>query len=351
LRINTWLNGHYQAGINALANEDFAGRESLIRWYNEIVYRLFRTSYMSNGHIIVGKHENLYEEDYLLSYGQFISALSRENVESLVAKMKRLSERLKEFGSCFVFVITPNKATIFPEDVPNRYSAPTKDGRAKGSNYATFIPILQRYQVAYVDGREITLAEKGNLPVPVFPRTGTHWTRAVALFSVNELLEVIRKETGRDLPEVVMSNHSVNHIPDDVDSDLFNLLNLNSDPGRGNRFLHALYRANPRTWRPSGTISIVGGSFVHQIAEILDQAAVFRRIAYFRYFKTERIEYPGFHTSLVDPNTIAWDGDFFQARAVVLEANEEAMNSPHLPEFLDAALSALDRKGVHHEGH
>ncbi len=49
ITIKSWLNGQLQKGLNTSATEDFAGRELLIRAYNQFLYGLFDKSYMTSG--------------------------------------------------------------------------------------------------------------------------------------------------------------------------------------------------------------------------------------------------------------------------------------------------------------
>ena len=76
------------------------------------------------------------------------------------------------------------------------------------------VPLLQKYRVPYVDGREITLEHKGAFPVRAFPKTGTHWTRAVAFFTAAALLKTIERESGREMPQLSESVESIDHRPD-----------------------------------------------------------------------------------------------------------------------------------------
>jgi hypothetical protein len=47
--------------------------------------------------------------------------------------------------------------------------------------------------------------------------------------------------------------------------------------------------------------------------------------------------------SSVNENAIPWEKDFWNTRAVVLEANEESLGGRHIPAFLMAALAALQQ--------
>ena len=185
--------------------------------------------------------------------------------EAQVVMMKYLSQRLKELGSSFVFVIAPSKVTIYPEEIPDRYSRKIKKGEIRPTNYDVLVPLLQRYQVPYVDGREITLVNKDTFPVRAFPKTGIHWSRAVAFFTTVSLLKMIGQESGHEMPRLSESIESVDHRPDYTDDDLFNLLNLIERPHQ--RYLHPNFQI-PVGWpRHIGTLTVVGSSFTSAVSE------------------------------------------------------------------------------------
>ena len=64
----------------------------------------------------------------------------------------------------------------------------------------------------------------------------------------------------------------------------------------------------------------------------------------YNYFNISRVRYPGQIVSPVDENAIPWEEDFWNTRAVVLEANEESLGGRHIPAFLMAALAELQQK-------
>ena len=359
-----WLSGDLQKGLNTLVSENVAGRELLIRIFNQTLYSAFHKSYMTLEMIIPGKHGNLFERNYLEVYGRRDEPLPNSEAEALVVMMKYLSERLRELGSCFVFVITPSKATIYPEDIPDRYLPKSESRERRLTNYEVLVPLLQKYRVPYVDGREITLEHKGAFPVRAYPKTGTHWTRAVAFFTTAALLKTIERESGREMPQLSESVESIDHRPDSrpipanpeqrrtgkipiemdsVDDDLFRLLNLIQKPNQ--RYLHASFQI-PEGWqKKSGILTIVGGSYMSAILDSLDSAKVFERMNHYSYFRDSRHRFPDNVLDPVDENAIPWEEDFWNTTAVVLEANEEAMARRHLPAFLMAALAALQQHG------
>jgi hypothetical protein len=135
-----------------VASENFAGRELLIRLYDQVLYQVFHKSYMYLEYIIRGRHGNLFERNYLVVYGRYPGPVPNEEAEALAVMMKYLSDRLKELGSCFVLLITPNKATLYPEDIPDRFLEKIRRGDRQPTDYGVMVPFLKSYGVPFVDG-------------------------------------------------------------------------------------------------------------------------------------------------------------------------------------------------------
>ena len=55
-------------------------------------------------------------------------------------------------------------------------------------------------------------------------------------------------------------------------------------------------------------------------------------------------------SSPVDENAIPWKEDFWNTTAVVLEANEEAMDGRHLPAFLMADIGGASAEDASRTG-
>jgi hypothetical protein len=150
------------------------------------------------------------------------------------------------------------------------------------------------------------------------------------------------------MPQLSESVESIDRRPDFVDDDLFKLLNLIQRPNQ--RYLHPSFQI-PEGWqKKSGILTIVGGSYLAMILDSLNSANVFARINHYGYFRDSRHRLPDNTLEPVDENAIPWEEDFWNTRAVVLEANEEAMSRRHLPAFLMAALAVLQQNRPQERG-
>ncbi len=168
-----------------------------------MLYRAFSKSYMLRELIVRGKNGNLFEHNCVLACDGFQPLIPSPEAEAQVVMMKYLSQRLKALGSSFVFVIAPSKVTMYREEIPDQYSRKIKNGEIRPTNYDVLVPLLQRYHVPYVDGREITLINKDTFPVRAFPKTGIHWSRAVAFFTTVSLLKMIGQESGHETAAII----------------------------------------------------------------------------------------------------------------------------------------------------
>ena len=98
----TWArvrSGDYQKDLAGYFNEDFAGRELLIRLTCEAWTRVFKISPMKSGggSLILGRDNFIFEEAYLLEY--CFSRTSREKLEPLVRDIRRLQDVCARIGA------------------------------------------------------------------------------------------------------------------------------------------------------------------------------------------------------------------------------------------------------------
>ncbi|HEY0789793.1 MAG TPA: hypothetical protein VGD78_01900 [Chthoniobacterales bacterium] len=340
-----WFHTAFQDYATARANDTFFGRELLIRSLNEVLYRGFGKSYMSNEAIIIGKRHDLFESDYLAYFGHFAPAAPDGFLEQLTDGIALLRQRFRSLGSEVIVVITPSKTTLYPEDVPDRFR--TRLGKDTPTlvptGYRRLIQLLQQKRVPLVDGRALSLERVHDLPVRGFPKTGTHWTYSLACFTAQALLNELGTLKGARYPLIEQRNPRIDHSPEWVEADLFYLLNLLERPR--DRYLHVDFcRRDTSPEGRLGSLTFVGGSFTHEIIEVLERAKAVRQIAYYNYFDVFVEHWPA--QSLIQRPDIAqipWDHDFRRTDAVVLEMNESVIENPeHVGRFIKAASEFLD---------
>lgn len=166
--------------------------------------RAFRTMTEPSGYkgaptVIIGKSGYLYENGYIneyLGYSEMYREVTKERIKNQVLMLEYISERLKENGCAFVFVLTPSKASQYPEAIPEWYKKQNKTPDGYTRPYELFIKELAGSGVPYIDSAalytEIGLEE-------TFPKTGTHWNKPAAFETTRAILLEYEKQTGLEI--------------------------------------------------------------------------------------------------------------------------------------------------------
>lgn len=314
----------------------FAGRECLARLLNEVYFRLFNESTLSD-RFTFGRPGWVFETAYLREY--FLSRPDRENLKQMVHQIEALQTICRNRGMGFAFVITPNKASIYPEKVPSRWEN-RYDPRPRG--YDLLLELLKESRVVYVDGPAIARQqiEKGT-KVSAFPRAGSHWGSPLCLATTNALIEKLRAQ-GIQI-DVLKARHLLNDDPytrlfdsdkEGFDADVLSATNL-AWPWRF-PVIHCqvLPVENPPQRPYTGVF--VSGSFAFRMINQMMDSGQFDQIdcySYYDFLKSYRedIEIPGERrVKIADFQNKVFPADF-----LVLELNEQRIPDPkHLRNFL-----------------
>jgi hypothetical protein len=335
---DAWFDGKYQEGATRWLSENFAGRELLIRLNNQLLWSVFGKSYMMQEMIIQGRHNDLFSSDYIAFREGFAAPASQGYIDEIAAKAALLQHRLATGGTAFAVLLTPDKPSFYPQDLPARYQPRVPGSPQPPPVVDRLIAALARAGANYVDGRAVTQQVAAKDPWRTFPRTGVHWNRLTASATAEALLRSLEKSSGRPFPNLLATNIRSTLLPDAADADLATLLNLMWMP-------HETYvKADYSCREPSpGTLTIVGGSFANALDSIYDESGAFAQINHYHYFKIDVQRFPANETEHVDEAHVPWERDFLSAQAVVLEINPQYVTGRHPLAFLNAALAAGPR--------
>lgn len=126
-----WMSGSLQAELEAYISENLKIRSYLIPIKNEITYHLLNSS--PNSSIVIGKNKELYEEAYIGFETQIYNAMSRDEVLHLSDKLAAMDKVLSDKGKKLFVFITPSKASVYPENIPDKYLAIAPKVRTESS--------------------------------------------------------------------------------------------------------------------------------------------------------------------------------------------------------------------------
>lgn len=156
--------------------------------------------------VIIGKSGYLYENGYIneyLGYSKMYREVTEERISQQVAMLEYISKRLSEEGTAFVFVLTPSKASQYPDGIPDWYKKQnsTPDGYIRPYDY--LVKALAESEVPYIDSA--TLYAEAGLQ-ETFPKTGTHWNKPAAYETTREIILEYERQTGSEIRRLTADN-------------------------------------------------------------------------------------------------------------------------------------------------
>lgn len=323
LGARSYYDGSFQKAFEEAFNAALGFREALLRSDNELNLRAFSEFAPSPGtSMILGKHGFIYERDY-------VDALNRRNLvdPSVLAQHVRrlalLQEYLAAHGSTLLVLISPNKAVVYPENLPSRFVDPVRVKLA--DNYAVFVRQLTAAGVNFFDAQADMLAYKAQSPTPLFASSGAHWNDPSACRAAAQVERLILQAQGSARLDLHCERIAREDRPKTPDRDLADLANLWFEDA----ILHPTPYVRPYVTREGAvrppTVLFVGSSFMWQIMDYETRYKLESRPTLFYYYKT-RFDYPGHKRSTLDPKQLDFPRDVFSKQAVVLEINSAVVS-------------------------
>ncbi len=216
------LDGAWQTEAESVLNDNLVLRSWLIPLRNQISYSVFRTS--AHDSIVLGKENYLYEENYILKELQIIPPVSDEEMDLLADRLTLLRDRLAACGKNLFVFITPSKAHIYPEYIPDSYVSLAPE-QPDISTYSKLLSLLNENSILYYDSIPFVLEAKDTADYPVYPTTGVHWSRVQGFAVTQKLMDSMEEQLGVNLPEFELT-WSVTPTAIEPDRDAEQLLNL-----------------------------------------------------------------------------------------------------------------------------
>jgi SGNH hydrolase-like domain, acetyltransferase AlgX len=329
--------GEFQKQEALRFNKSFAGRELFIRYTNEIWFRLYHDTAIPSAHVIVGKHDSLFGKGYLLEH--FFARIDRSTLEPWVKDLRRLQDFCRSIDMGFVVVVTPGKASIYPEDAPDAWQR-GYDPRPRVHPLLT--ELFRENGIVFVDGVDLVAREKlKHPPVPLFPKGGIHWNPRATLVTSNAVLARLA-EQGKPVRPIEIVGSTISNEPVGDECDVLQLMNL------ARRWKYPCERLTiKRTETPPAHLNMtaVGGSFTWSLLQQFSASGQFSNINCYFYYKMYKAREIGEYSQRVrTPATpVDFGREIFAADCLLLEINEAtAAASEHfLSVFLKDALAHL----------
>ena len=331
--------GDFQRSKAARFNEQFPGREMLIRWTNEAWFRIFHETASPTSTLLVGPNEVLFEKGYLHEY--FLERTEKRALAPWVQDLRRLQDFCRQAGIGFLVVISPSKVSMSPDETPAAWRR-RYDPRPRG--YVQLVELFRENEILFVDAPALLAAERAAHPppAPFFPKGGTHWnSRAVSLVA-NAILTQLR-EQGQPLEPMILLKSTISDQPAGQDQDLLQLMNLARPFSYPCEKLS--FQRTEKTKDTMRTMAVIGGSFSWELIRTLSASGQFSEITDHHYYKLAKRRARDGIVSDVRSFGIPVDfaREIFGADSLLLEINEAVVPQAdhHLAVFLRDALAHL----------
>ena len=157
--------------------DHFAFRQQMIGLWSGL-HSLLGSS--ANQQVVAGAEGWLFYSPTLSDYSG--EHLSDEQLLAIARRLKDLQQQAEDRGGAFLFVVAPNKNSLYPERMPGWIV-----DRHEDSNIRRLTPLLEELGVAYVD--------LFSLELPYY-RTDTHWTPEGAALAADAILARLGRESA-----------------------------------------------------------------------------------------------------------------------------------------------------------
>lgn len=221
------VSGQAQAEFESFVQQRLPGKPFMVRLRNEITFSMLGT--VSNINYSMNRERNLFSWENVSYYLQYFAPVSKEGAEELRGKLEQLERLLEDNGKELYIFITPCKVRYTEEELPwvDRVMAPER----QDGNYERLMAELKDSDLKYFDSIAYMAEHGGEFDsrVPLFYRTGLHWSVYVGNVVGAAFGDFLEEESGYNLPEMEITARPCEE-PVYPDADSFEVFNLLQKP-------------------------------------------------------------------------------------------------------------------------
>jgi len=193
----------FPAGLEAYFRDHFGFRNRLIRLGSRWKHDLFKESDTADG--LAGQAGWLFfSGDYMMEDFQGLKKFSPQVLQEWQTLLEKRRDWLAQRGISYLFVIPPDKHSIYPEFLPNWLAQ-----RKASSKLDQFLAYMKAHsKVAVLDLRPVLL--EGKKSSCTYLQTDTHWNSFGAFLGYQALVQALRLQMP-DLREPLPLTDFVQH--------------------------------------------------------------------------------------------------------------------------------------------
>lgn len=174
------MNQHFGTQFEEWFSKNFAFHDAVTDLYADLKLTLFNEG---NDQVIVGKENFLFFDDTTADYIG-VNLMTEEEIAAIADRLAFLNRLVAENGGEFLFVCAPNKNTIYPEYMPNRYLKNSGETDLDRLYHA-----LDLREIPYTDLRSVL--EENKTDRLLYHKRDTHWNGHGAEIAFREVCEAL----------------------------------------------------------------------------------------------------------------------------------------------------------------
>ena len=284
--LKSFMKGEYQAVEDQYLTENIGFRECYIRYYNQLVWSLFRKS--QNETIFVGKDNWLFNDFVMEHYKRqsvyhFFGSneLAIKKMNSDARLLRQLQGVLDSFGITLFVCITPTK-----DMVCDAYMPEVKEGEMGQGMLAIdfYPPVFDSLGIRYLDFSSYFMQLCDKVSYPLYLKSASHWSNLAATYMADTLLRYMEAVSGHNLHNLSFSApySAPTRTPDDDLESVMNLMwPIESDQ---NLYVDAIPDDDSTAIKPRWLV--VGDSYFRGWQYSLPLDSLFETHHYWRYNNT-----------------------------------------------------------------
>ena len=177
------LNVNYPAEFDAWFSDSFGFRSQLVTAYSKLTGSVFRVS--SEKDVIIGKDGWLYFAPTVPD-ATGVRTLDDTEIRHIVYNMQMMQQYAASHGAKLVFAAAPNKASIYPEQLPARYLQTGNENNLDALHAA-----LAQTDLTVCDWRTALRDAAANNDRLLYHKTDTHWNGDGAMLGYQTLMQTL----------------------------------------------------------------------------------------------------------------------------------------------------------------
>lgn len=217
-----WFSGYYQEQTDEFNDDNWAWKEWMVRWNNQLYYELFNIIRV-NG-FVAGLKNYVFSEGYIFSaYGDDL--MPEEKISEILLKSKLIRDSLKKYDKTLLLVYGPGKGMMCEEYIEPKYKHPVSV-----TNHSLFIKYSKEFGLNYLDLYTYFYQLKSAARYPLFTTFGHHWSYYAECLAVDTMIKYTEHVHGKKMPHIQIKNIRVSDTAEHRDADILPSMNLAKNP-------------------------------------------------------------------------------------------------------------------------